>query len=70
MEALTTPFSPMMRLLLVTISPRKRPFSITVPLKVNLPSISEPSSMKAVRSLALTLGVPRFRPNIPGLLDA
>src|SRR5262245_16155483 len=54
--ALTTPFSPMIRLSLELISPLNLPFSMTVPLKVYLPSISEPSSMKAVRSLLLRLG--------------
>src|SRR5262249_53478776 len=46
----------MIRLSLELISPLNLPFSITVPLKVYLPSISEPSSMKAVRSLLLRLG--------------
>src|SRR5207237_8755587 len=56
-EALTLPFSPMMRLSLVTISPLNLPFSMTVPLKVYLPSISEPSSMQAVRSLLRLAGL-------------
>src|SRR5438128_1123337 len=55
--ALTLPFSPMMRLSLVTISPLNLPFSMTVPWKVYLPSISEPSSMKAVRSLLRLAGL-------------
>src|SRR5439155_1264496 len=52
-EALTTPFSPMMRVSFETISPRKRPFSMTVPVNVYFPSISEPSAMNAVRLLPL-----------------
>jgi hypothetical protein len=37
----------MIKVSLDAISPLNVPFSITVPLKVYLPSISEPSSMKA-----------------------
>src|SRR5207245_5596483 len=55
--ALTLPFSPMMRLSLEAISPLNLPFSMTVPWKVYLPSISEPSSMKAVRSLLRLAGL-------------
>ena len=54
MVALTTPFSPMIRVSLDEISPVKLPLSMTVPLNVYLPSISEASSMKALRSLPLT----------------
>src|SRR5216117_676845 len=54
------PFSPMMTVSEHVISPRTVPFSMTVPPNVHFPSISEPSSMKAVRSPALTEGLPVF----------
>src|SRR5262245_53830365 len=58
--AWTTPFSPTMRVSVDAISPRNFPFSITVPLNVYFPSISDPSSMKAVRSPVLTGRLPLF----------
>src|SRR5918995_37178 len=60
MAACTMPFSPMMRVSVDAISPRNLPFSITVPLNVYFPSISDPSSMNAVRSLVLTGRLPVF----------
>src|SRR6266478_1696446 len=61
---LITPLSPMISISVVEISPLNRPFSMTVPLKVYFPSISEPSSMKAVRPL-LPAGF-RLRLNMAG----
>ena len=46
--ALTTAFSPTIRLSVDTISPRSRPFSMTTPLNMNFPSISDPSSIRVV----------------------
>src|SRR4051812_14452762 len=43
MVACMTPFSPTMSVSFDTISPRTRPFTSTVPVKVTLPSISVPS---------------------------
>src|SRR4030095_10740693 len=48
-----TPLSPMINMSVDEISPLNRPFSMTVPLNVYRPSISEPSPMKAVRPLRL-----------------
>src|ERR1051326_7682008 len=72
--ACTMPFSPTISVSVDAISPRNLPFSMTVPLNVYLPSISEPSSMKAVRSLVLTPLLPFFfhsigRPHV-GLVHA
>src|SRR6266508_2349968 len=54
---LTMALSPMMSVSVDEISPLKRPFSMTVPLNVYRPSISEPSSMKAERALRPDLGL-------------
>src|SRR4029434_3380768 len=59
-----TPLSPMINMSVDEISPLNRPFSMTVPLNVYRPSISEPSSMKAVRPLRL-MGL-RLRLNMVG----
>ena len=45
MEAWTTPFSPMISVSFDQISPVSLPFSMTVPLNVYFPSISDASSM-------------------------
>src|SRR5687767_3163786 len=58
--ALMTPFSPTISVSVDEISPRNFPFSITVPLNVYFPSISDPSSMNAVRSPVLTARLARF----------
>src|SRR3972149_563946 len=47
--ALTPPRSPMISVSVEAISPWNFPFSMTVPLNVYFPSISDPSSMNAVR---------------------
>src|SRR5262245_23632800 len=49
MSPVTLPFSPMMSVSEDEMSPLRRPFSMRVPLKEYRPSISESSSMKAVR---------------------
>ena len=59
--ALTTPRSPMMRVSGEAISPWNFPLRRTVPVNVYLPSISEPSSRKAVSFLRVTTVTRGFR---------
>src|SRR5258708_34106671 len=74
--AFTTPRSPMIRVAGDAISPWNFPLRRTVPVSVYLPSMSEPSSRKAVSFLRLAtaawrlrghMGPLRLRPEAGGL---
>src|ERR1700687_3120753 len=59
--AFTTPRSPMISVSGEAISPWNFPFRSTVPVKVYLPSMSEPSSRKAVSFLRLAVAEGRLQ---------